>query len=248
MECHVYICLKENALLMVFWWSFFSMFPSFYSHKKRKDSAEEMILPRDGMRRHPSDLFPSFLIGTTKSQLKDWCKSEDKLRFWEQPSALGSRSDSESNSYRTRCSESDQAFSSGSPLLNSDDSKYIYKWWQIILLKPQCGPWNVSSITSLSWEPSNHPVSQVQIHKLWPKNWILKSFENQKILSKVHCKTYLALGLELNWCRFISSFYISFLVLISTLFAVKISTCLILGCCLRPCWGYYLFYSTILAC
>lgn len=52
MACHTSACLKEDALLVVV---VVLNFPSFYSHKKGKDSAERLILSKGGKERHPSD-------------------------------------------------------------------------------------------------------------------------------------------------------------------------------------------------
>lgn len=82
-------------------------FPHFTATEKREDLAERMTLPRGGVERHPSDFFPSFLTGTTKSQSKCQWKSEDGPEFWEQSSALGSRPELPNpTATPRRCSES----------------------------------------------------------------------------------------------------------------------------------------------
>lgn len=83
--------------------------PHFTAIEKREDSAERLVLPREGAERHPSDFFPSFLTRTTKSQSKCRWKSEDGPEFWEQSSALGSRPELPNPTATTRrCSEFNQ--------------------------------------------------------------------------------------------------------------------------------------------
>lgn len=60
-----HVCFPKGKML--FWLLLFSISPSSYNHKKRKESAERMFPPRGGTGRHPSDLFPSLLTGTTRA-------------------------------------------------------------------------------------------------------------------------------------------------------------------------------------
>ena len=160
---------------MFFWlllW-LFSMFPSLYSHKKRKDSAERMMLPRGRKGRHPSDLFPSFLTGTTNSRSKCWWKSEDGPGFWTQPSTLGSRSELENpTATARRCSEFNQDHQAlGWARLTSA------QWgWLKIQITDNTGE-HFTLDNGMCWvntlpscKPDNHCMRKGQMHQLWSED------------------------------------------------------------------------------
>lgn len=165
-----------------------------------------MMLPRGGTGTCPSNLSPSSLTGTTKSQLKCWCESEEAPSFWEQPGALGPRSELQNLSHR----DQGVRVQPGPPSSRSGWA-HLTQQWRLKMRR-------------LTDNISEHFTTGYGVY--WVSTlWSCKPYIHPG--RQVHTQIYLVLRLKLNWCGCICSFYISFLELISILFAAKITICLI---------------------
>lgn len=141
-----------------------------------------MILPWGEMGTCPSNLFPSFPTGTTKSQSKRWCKSEEAPSFWEEPCALGPRSELQNRSHRYQVVRAQP----GPPGSRSSWAHLTQQWWSKILRITE----NVTEPFTMDY--GMYWVSTLLSHNLTFTLWGRSIPTNPQI--------YVVLRLKLNWC------------------------------------------------